>query len=213
MEASDKVSTVSADARYLAAWSEVTARITQRQNSLYIFMATSGVIIGFAFSMKGFPVGARALVLLAVPLTAYTMALLNEKHNQTIALLRSFLALCEKLSDNKSTPSLRDICYNWHIDFREAALGFRRYHDRAFAIAIAVLCTIGLLTLVVPRLASKGFPANLSDVMSSGFIISAAVYLAIYLMFSIVAMLAVWRTAVYEVETPTERRRRIQNGL
>ncbi|MGY3132254.1 hypothetical protein ACVWZM_002936 [Bradyrhizobium sp. USDA 4501] len=212
MEDSDKVSTVSADARYLAAWSEVTARITQRQNALYIFMATSGVIIGFAFSMKGFPVGARALVLLAVPLTAYTMALLNEKHNQTIALLRSFLALCEKSSD-KTTPSLRDISYNWHIDFREAALAFRRYHDRAFAIAIAVLCTIGLLTLVVPRLASKGFPTNLSDVISPGFIISAAVYLAIYLMSSIVAMLAVWRTAVYELESPIERRRRIQSGF
>lgn len=211
MEDVEKISTVSADARYLAAWSEVTARITQRQNALYIFLATSGVIIGFAFSMKDYPVGARALVLLAVPLTAYTMALLHEKHNQTIALLRSFLAMCERASVT-TTPSLRDLSYNWNIDFSEAALRFRRYHDKAFAIAITVLCTVGLLALIFPRISSKEFPANLGDLISAGFLISAAVYLVMYLWLAVLAVLAVWKTAIFEVESPIERRRRMQPG-
>ncbi|MEY9604297.1 amino acid transporter [Bradyrhizobium japonicum] len=203
-DTSPRINIVSADARYLAAWSEVNTRIAQRQNAFYIFLTISLVVIAFSFSKDGAEeLRTRALVLLAVPLTGLAMALLNDKHDQTISLLRSFLRECEKRGAADEALQLRLISYNLNLDFADPAAEFRRHHNRAFVIAIALISTVAFLTLV-----SK----NSSALFSLDLLSLAVAYVIGYVALTAAAMYVVWKPAQYDEITPSERRQNRSKG-
>ncbi|UEM12326.1 hypothetical protein J4G43_049295 [Bradyrhizobium barranii subsp. barranii] len=196
-DTSSRLNTVSADARYLAAWSEVNTRIAQRQNAFYIFLTISLLVIAFSFSKDGTEeLRTRALVLLAVPLTGLAMALLNDKHDQTISLLRSFLRECEKLGVTEETLHLGNISYNLNVHFADPAAEFRRHHNKAFVIAIALISMVAFLILV-----SK----NSSAIVSLDLLSFAVTYVIGYVALTTAAMYVVWKPVQYDEITPIER--------
>jgi hypothetical protein len=147
-----QIETVNLDSRYQMAWIEVTTRITQRQNALYLFIAISGAIIGY-FSTEAFRREAATdpifwvhkIGLLGVPVTAWAFGRLNAKHDETIALLRRFLALCEQEGEAKIRGSaLARLSYNANPMFAVYAQRFRQYHTHAFSAAIWLISSVGL---------------------------------------------------------------------
>jgi hypothetical protein len=163
--------TVSLDSRYQMAWIEVTTRITQRQNALYLFFAISGAITGY-FSYKGsasttdiwtIAFWVQLIGLLGVPVVAVAFARLNAKHDETIALLRKFLAECEASGLAPNSPTLTSLSYNGnHRTYAVPAKKYRKYHDTAFSWAIRLLCAVGLILVLGSFLAlqERANPGN-----------------------------------------------------
>jgi hypothetical protein len=197
--------TVSLDARYLAAWSEVNTRITQRQNALYIFLAISLAIIAFIFSSNHLQdVEIRAVMLLSIPVTALVLAFLNAKHDETIALLRSFLAQCEISGQGYSSEILKALSYNFNTDLVDPARRYRKYHDWAFIGAIGLICTVGALLIIAFGANALSTPGKLPS-NASGWTFAAvasAIYILAYSGFSLWAIYLIWKGPWHESRSP-----------
>jgi hypothetical protein len=200
-----KLETVSIDARYQSAWNEVNTRITQRQNALYIFLSISLAIIAFTFSKATFDdASTRALILMPIPLSAFTLALLNAKHDQTIALLRSFLKECERAGLAQRSHVLLPLSYNDNPDFADHAKRFRRYHDWAFVTAIITICFVAIILLILSK---DVLPDTSSTAPLAGKVVSFAIlYFAAYFGFTAAAAYWVWKPAIFEEKSPRTRR-------
>jgi hypothetical protein len=157
---------LSLNIRYQMAWTEVTTRIAQRQNALYLYILITGAILGYAgqgitnadslhntskqadtiFGQHADVAMILTLLfaLVGVPLIGIVFAILNRKHEGTIRILREYLQICEKYAAIPATPtgssaSPQECLYNSNPIFRQSADGYRNYHDIVFAISIA--CT------------------------------------------------------------------------
>jgi hypothetical protein len=152
---------VDLNARYQSARREANIRITQRQNSLYIFLAISLGIVGFAFGersskpadLDGSGYIIRALITLAVPLAAIMLGWLNQKHDETIALLRFFLSECEK---QDADETLARLSYNARASYRSYADRFRQNHNKAFGVSIATICAMAFILFLLSFYAALG---------------------------------------------------------
>ena len=149
------IETVSMNYRYASAWNEVNTRIAQRQNAVTIFVSLSTAIITVLIT------SARADTLinpnvfsLLLPAVSIVFGLLNYKHDMTIALLRDFLADCER-SSPIGDEKLALIGYNNISEkYRPHADAARKFHDISCAILIVIFNGLGFIVahLAFPEL-------------------------------------------------------------
>lgn len=137
------IATVNLNFRYIAAWNEVSARIAQRQNAITIYATGSGLfltILAGATVPESVDRTVVSLFSLLLPILSLCFAFLNYKHNETITLLREFLAECEQKGD--AIP-LKLPNYN-SGDYRVRADQYRRWHDFSAALLIVLFNVLGL---------------------------------------------------------------------
>jgi hypothetical protein len=145
-EARVRIETVPMEVRYLGAWSEINNRIAQRQNALSIFIVLSIAVLGYIFSRLRTPQGntaleiADAFVSLILPVSAAIFAALNQKHDETIAVLRHYLKHCEESRSSADTSAPNIVGYNSHEFYLRDARTFRRLHDVVFAASVLIIC-------------------------------------------------------------------------
>lgn len=132
------VDVVSMNYRYAGAWHEVNARIAQRQNALNIYVSLASGIVGILFAASR---TATSFVWL-LPVISVAFAFLNYKHDVTIALLRRFMAECERHNLDKH-PSLAMVGYNSSAFYMKLADGARKFHDLSSAALILLFNAIG----------------------------------------------------------------------
>lgn len=139
------LTTVAMNFRYVAAWNEVSARIAQRQNAITIYATGSGLfltILAGATVPQSIDRTVVSIFSLLLPILSLCFAFLNYKHNETINLLREFLAECERKGD---AASLQLPTYNSHDGhYRARADQYRRWHDFSAVLLIILFNVIGL---------------------------------------------------------------------
>lgn len=141
--AAPAVDVVTMNYRYAGAWNEVNSRIAQRQNALSIYVTLASIVLTvlFAAGRAGAALDAN-LFSLILPIVSLSFALLHLKHDRTIAVLRDFMASCEEHNQDKY-PGLTLLPYNSSPEYMLRADKFRKYHDIASAILVAVFNAIG----------------------------------------------------------------------
>jgi len=187
---------VDLNSRYQSAWLEATTRISQRQNSLYIFLVIALGVSGFSFNSRLSPASdessliTKALLVAAVPLSGIILGWLNQKHDETIALLRRFMADCEVFG---SAHPIHQLSYNANACFRAYADKYRKNHNRAFAWSVGTMCLMALLLLLVDVFAAD------SPLRSNQTLVPfAAVYGIVYLAGAAGAIGTVIRTPEFD---------------
>lgn len=137
-----QIGTVSLNYRYVAAWSEVNARIGLRQNALTIYVTLSAAIITILATVPSdrFPIPTAAFALF-LPLFSLFFGLLNYKHDMTIALLREYLRQCELKGYGEDQEFLPG--YNSHSGFKAHAEKYRGLHDWAATLLILMFNILG----------------------------------------------------------------------
>ncbi|HKX42171.1 MAG TPA: hypothetical protein VJO99_13505 [Burkholderiaceae bacterium] len=143
------MSSVDANYRFIAASNEVNARITQRQQTLALYVT---LVLGLMAALVGFRAGgsgeaAQTLPIqtlaLGFPIASLSLVLLNIRSELTLRNLRSFLAALEQLEDrHRQLPS-----YNTDMVWSEAANRARRLHDYTAAMLVLASNAIALLAL------------------------------------------------------------------
>ncbi|MBV9493958.1 MAG: hypothetical protein JOZ54_06910 [Acidobacteria bacterium] len=155
------VDTVSMNYRYAGAWHEVNARIAQRQNALNIYVSLASGIVGILFASSRVGQAAAMNILGFVwllPIISVAFAFLNYKHDRTIALLRHFMAECERLNV-EDREGLQVIGYNSSAFYMNAADGARRFHDLSSAALVLLFNAIGLVVAYNAHPDTFGHPA------------------------------------------------------
>lgn len=139
-ENSELISVVGLNYRYASAWNEVNSRIAQRQNTVTIYVTLSTAIITFFLTgpSSGEAIN-RNLFSLFIPVVSLVFGFLNYKHDKTIALLRSFLAECEKVPYSGA----KLVGYNSDTTYKDEANKFRNYHDLACTLLIVLYNIVG----------------------------------------------------------------------
>lgn len=122
---------------YVAAWAEVDFRIAQRQNALQIYVTLASGLIAVMFTGHALDVSGLGPQWFSVLLPAVSLSFcaLNYKHEQTIGLLRNYLAACEALTPVHG--------YHTRGPYYAAAQRIRRYHDVAAAFFVALFNVLG----------------------------------------------------------------------
>lgn len=147
---------LSINVRYQMAWTEVSTRIAQRQNALYLYIVIAGAIIGACSQgiwlpepggLLGKENATRAILfqffgLLGVPFIGIVFALLNRKHEGTIAILRLFLSRCEEANE-ATAGGVEGFQYNADPHLSKRAAQYRNLHDLVFAISISLATFAG----------------------------------------------------------------------
>ena len=121
--------------RYVAAWNEVNGRIALRQHAVALFVTLSAAIITILLGQarEGSPINPNYLSGL-MPCISIMLALLNYKHDKTIALLRNFLQEAEEW--HTELYDLRLLGYNSDKLYRVEADEIRKLHDYTCAFLI-----------------------------------------------------------------------------
>jgi hypothetical protein len=88
-----------------------------------------------------------------LPIISFAFAMLNYKHDKTIALLRSFMAACERRTPD-IYPALAGLGYNSNESYRKHANSTRRFHDWSCVFLMAVFNFVGLYV------AQKAYPTT-----------------------------------------------------
>ena len=144
---SSVVDVVSMNYRYAGAWHEVNARIAQRQNALNIYVSLASGIVGILFA-SGQAAGARVANAMSfvwlLPVISVAFAFLNYKHDMTIALLRRFMAECERQNLDKH-PHLALVGYNSSEFYMSRADSARKFHDLSSAALVLLFNAIGVV--------------------------------------------------------------------
>lgn len=124
---------VSVNYRYIAAYNEVNARITQRQHALSVYIA---LIVGLVAA----PVASRQIepanlpvewIVCGFPIASICLVLLNYKYERTLTNLRQYLSELERLNNCLALPS-----YNTETRWAANANKARRFHDIACAVLV-----------------------------------------------------------------------------
>lgn len=166
---------VDANYRFIAAYQEVNARITQRQQALALYVTLVVSLLAALVALRGqrgqgLPV---EWLVLGFPVAAACLALLNHKSERAITNLRRFLSELERLDD----AHLRWPSYNTDARWAEQANQARRFHDLACAVLVAGGSGVGLGTawsLYPDRFAAAAWPLWASaaiTVASAGIIV------------------------------------------
>lgn len=134
---------VDANYRFIAASQEANARITQRQQSLTLFVTIVLSLIAAIVALRGAgsnSAPALAWLLLGFPLASACLAFLNFKSEVAITNLRRFLSELEQLDNaHLILPS-----YNTDPRWALVANRARRFHDFASAALVAGAHAIGI---------------------------------------------------------------------
>lgn len=140
---------VNANYRYVAAFGELNARTSQRQQALTVFITffigLLAALIAAHNASKGSGDAHIEWILLGFPVASATFAFLNYKYERIITNLRRFLSALEKLNDaHLYLPS-----YNTNNQWVDDSNHARRFHDYACAILILACNSIGLSAFYV----------------------------------------------------------------
>lgn len=140
---------VTANYRYIAAYNEVVARISQRQQTLTLFVAIfTGLVTALVASRDLFRTQALALdwLMVGFPAAALALTLLNRKYERLLSILRGYLGALERVCDaHLILPS-----YNCDAGLVQQANLARRGHDYTCAtlivaynvVALGIFCSI-----------------------------------------------------------------------
>jgi hypothetical protein len=152
---------VSADARYLAAWNEINARIAQRQSLITIYTSLALAALG-APLLQG--AGGLWRLCYAVGPLSVLFAMLLRMHERMIQLLRRFLEECEGLPTGDSLPRY------YAATERTAAMDrARRAHDWVcFCLVLGINGAAGVVLFIGPHAGER------TDADSVGVAIIAA---------------------------------------
>lgn len=136
-------SVVDANYRFIAAYQEVNARITQRQQALTLYVTLTVSLLAALVALKVGEGGGQLPIewlVLGFPVASTCLAFLNYKAERAITNLRHFLSALERLENaNESLPS-----YNTDPKWAMGANKARRFHDFAAAVLVAGGNAIGL---------------------------------------------------------------------
>lgn len=133
-----------ANFRYLAAYNELVARISQRQQSLILFVAIFSGLMTTMLALKHelmlSPLYFEGL-LFGFPLASLGLSMLNLKYEKLISILRSYLAELEQVGDaHLELPSL-----NSDPRRMELANEARKFHDWTCALMILSFNGVALM--------------------------------------------------------------------
>lgn len=134
---------VDANYRFIAAYNEVNARVTQRQQALTLYVSLIVSLLAALVALRPSSAASPAPVewlILGFPVASICFALLNYKAERAITNLRTFLSVLEKLGGaSESLPS-----YNTDPMWSRNANKARRFHDYAVALLVAGGNLLGL---------------------------------------------------------------------
>ncbi|MEK1939078.1 MAG: hypothetical protein AAAB16_01775 [Pseudomonas sp.] len=134
---------VDANYRFVAAYQEVNARISQRQQALTLYVSLVVSLLAALVALKPGANGGELPIewlVLGFPVASTSLAFLNYKAERAITNLRRFLATLEQLGDvHEQLPS-----YNTDPQWAQGANKARRFHDYASAVLVAGGNAIGL---------------------------------------------------------------------
>lgn len=140
---SQKQHLVDANYRFIAASQEVNARISQRQQSLSLYVS---LVVGLLAALVALKPGAGShelpieWLVLGFPVASTCLAFLNYKAERAITNLRHFMSTLERLGNECSElPS-----YNTDPKWAHGANRARRFHDYAAAVLVASGNAIGI---------------------------------------------------------------------
>lgn len=133
---------VDANYRFIAAYQEVNARITQRQQALALYVTLVVSLLAALVALRGQHGGGLPVewLVLGFPIAAACLALLNHKSERAITNLRRFLSELEQADD----AHLRLPSYNSELRWAEEANRARRFHDHACAVLVVGGSGVGL---------------------------------------------------------------------
>lgn len=143
---------VTANYRYIAAYNEVVARISQRQQTLTLFVAIfTGLVTAFIAGRDLFRSQPMALdwLMMGFPAASISLTSLNRKYERLISILRRYLASLERVREaHKVLPS-----YNCDPGVIGEANAARRQHDFTCATLIAAYnaVALGIYDSIAPR--------------------------------------------------------------
>jgi len=134
---------VTANYRYIAAYNEVVARISQRQQTLTLFVAIfTGLVTAFIAGRDLFRTQPFALdwLMIGFPAASVSLTLLNSKYERLLSILRGYLASLERVRDaHLVLPS-----YNCEPGLIGRANNARRHHDFTCATLIMAYNAVAL---------------------------------------------------------------------
>lgn len=123
---------VDANYRYIAAYQEVNARISQRQQALALYITLVVSLLAAIVALQGRGSISIEWLLLGFPVASVCLAFLNYKAERAITNLRRFLSVLEQLgAAHEQLPS-----YNTHPTWAQGANKARRFHDYAAAVLV-----------------------------------------------------------------------------
>lgn len=134
---------VDANYRFIAASQEANARITQRQQSLTLFVTIVLSLVAAMVALRGGDTHgspAIAWLLLGFPLASACLAFLNFKSEVALTNLRRFLSELEQLDNAHQTLPSYNTDPRWALVANKA----RRFHDFASAALAAGAHAIGI---------------------------------------------------------------------
>jgi len=134
---------VDANYRFIAASQEVNARISQRQQSLALYVS---LVVSLLAALVALKPGSRAhelpveWLVLGFPVASTCLAFLNYKAERAITNLRHFMSTLERLGNEAGElPS-----YNTDPGWSRGANRARRFHDYAAAVLVASGNAVGI---------------------------------------------------------------------
>ena len=134
---------VTANYRYIAAYNEVVARISQRQQTLTLFVAIfTGLVTALIASRDLFRAQSLALdwLMAGFPAASVALSLLNAKYERLLSILRGYLAALEQVREaHRLLPS-----YNCDPVLISQANYARRNHDFTCATLIMAYNAVAL---------------------------------------------------------------------
>ena len=140
-------SVVDANYRFIAAYQEVNARISQRQQALTLYVSLTVSLLAALVALKPGAAGGNLPVewlVLGFPVASTCLAFLNYKAERAITNLRNFLSELERLDNaHQVLPS-----YNTDPKWAMGANKARRFHDFAAVVLVAGGNAIGLAAVV-----------------------------------------------------------------
>jgi len=152
-------SVVDANYRFIAAYQEVNARISQRQQALALYVTLTvsllAALVALRPSRDSVPV---EWLVLGFPVASLSFAFLNYKAERAITNLRRFLSALERLEDNHVLLPSYNTDPQWALGANKA----RRFHDFAAAVLVTGGNAIGL------GAALSIYPQNLAASISIG---------------------------------------------
>lgn len=161
-------SIVDANYRFIAAYQEVNARITQRQQALALYVTLTVSLLAALVALKP-GIGQSAMpvewLVLGFPVASTSLAFLNYKSERAITNLRRFLSELERLDQaHMHLPS-----YNTDPRWAMGANQARRFHDYAAAVLVVGGNVVGLgafMSIYPEQMAGHPFMIGIAIVIS-----------------------------------------------
>lgn len=161
-------SIVDANYRFIAAYQEVNARITQRQQALALYVTLTVSLLAALVALKP-GIGQSAMpvewLVLGFPVASTSLAFLNYKSERAITNLRRFLSELERLDQaHMHLPS-----YNTDPRWAMGANQARRFHDYAAAVLVVGGNVVGLgafMSIYPEQMAAHPFMIGIAIVIS-----------------------------------------------